>query len=84
MTATELRHLTMGLLTGLKKAKVLFRDSTDAKGGCKTLSQGEACRCFLCLVDAEIAEAERVMRTTKLKCAVFGVVKTPASPGVFT
>lgn len=52
-----------GVLLGLEKSKALFRDSTDAKGGCKLLSQGEACRCFLCLVDNELATATGLMQS---------------------
>ena len=44
-----------GVKAGLAKAKDLFRDSTDARGGCKMVSSGEKCRCFLCLADNEIA-----------------------------
>jgi len=38
----------------LMYAKELFKVSTDARGGCKILSKGQQCRCFLCLLDAEI------------------------------
>lgn len=44
-----------GVLIGLKRSKDIFRDSTDAQGRCKLLSQGEECKCFLCLVDKELS-----------------------------
>lgn len=47
-----------GLIDGLEKAKELFRQSTDIRGGCKSMSVGNACRCFLCLVDNELWQKE--------------------------
>lgn len=59
MTNQEAGGVIIGILTGLKKAKEIFRTSTDAKGGCNMLSQGGECNCFLCLCDAEIERAEQ-------------------------
>ena len=46
-----------GVLVGLEKARDLFRKSSDARGGCKKLSLGYACECFLCFVDKETEAA---------------------------
>jgi hypothetical protein len=62
MTRPEMILFLQGCLVGLKKAKELFRGSTDAKGGCKVPSQGNACRCFLCVCDEEILKAEGVIK----------------------
>lgn len=43
-----------GVRVGLEKSKELFRESTDATGGCRMLSRGDGCKCFLCAVDAEL------------------------------
>lgn len=44
--------LTRARAEALEEAKQLFRQSTDAKGGCRMLSQGDDCKCFLCLCDS--------------------------------
>jgi len=41
----NIQHATV---EGCKEA---FRKSTDARGGCKILSQGESCECALCMMD---------------------------------
>lgn len=46
-----------GVVMGLNKAKELFRESTDAKGGCRVMSEGYACNCFLCKADRELEAA---------------------------
>lgn len=62
---TQEEHLLTGLAIGLTKSKELFQVSTDARGGCKMLSEAvgkiDKCRCFLCLCDDEIAEANRLL-----------------------
>jgi hypothetical protein len=67
MNAHESLFMLSGILVGFRKAKELFRASTDAKGGCKMLSQGSECKCFLCLVDNEITKAETVVKGTDAK-----------------
>ena len=44
-----------GVRLGLEKSKDVFCSSSDARGGCKMLSLGDACECFLCKVDNELA-----------------------------
>jgi hypothetical protein len=41
-----------GYRTGLEKAKEIYREIHP--GGCRMLSQGDACECFLCRCDREI------------------------------
>lgn len=59
MSLEQVRFLCSGIVIGLKKAKEIFRESLDSRGGCKLLSKGDECRCFLCLCDVEIARAEK-------------------------
>ena len=46
----------MTLVEGLLRAKEEFRLSTDSRGGCKILSLGDACNCFLCRIDNLLAQ----------------------------
>ena len=40
-----------GFMQGMQRAKEEFRHSSDSAGGCKMLSLGDACNCFLCRID---------------------------------
>ena len=47
-----------GVMIGLRRSQEIFRESSDAKGGCKMLSSGEDCNCFLCKIDNQLSIKE--------------------------
>jgi hypothetical protein len=50
-----------GFRVGLLRAKDVYRALHS--GGCRLLSRGDACDCFLCRIDDLIAQAETIVRS---------------------
>ena len=50
-----------GLMRALVDVKEIYKETNS--GGCKMLSKGDACLCFLCRVDNMLLATEQAMKT---------------------